>query len=524
MSFPFLSRNVTNAIAPPIPRAQAWAASYPGTKEKPLLNLSQGVPGDPPHQVLVDELVQVVKKGKGVGYGPILGDEVLRRGLRTEMGRVYGWEESDSGDGESVPSLAKESGVVEEVGEEGTVVPDSNSKQEDETRSVPPTWNEIGITSGCNQAFFGIMLTLCERGDKVLIPVPWYFNMLMTFQVLGITPVPLPLSPTEGFTPSVTAARKILESQSHSESREKGHSGRVKAIILVTPNNPTGCTYPPELIEEFADLAKDYGTCLVIDETYRDFIPPSVSTTAPTSISQSGEGKTDTPTLTTTSGSSTTTAPPPGKPHDLFRRKDWRTHVISVGSFSKSYKIPGHRLGFVVAGQEVMQGLTTVSDCIQICAPRPPQIALSAVLPQLRDDLAQTSARLGERLKLFKRVVESVPGWRIEAQGGFFSYVRHAYRATGEQQQEGGWIPSEQVSKILAERCGVLTLPGQFFMPARDDPLWASLVDAGSVLVHDRWIRFAVANVDDDVVRRVPERLAQLNGIMVKEYGYELVE
>lgn len=165
--------------------------------------------------------------------------------------------------------------------------------------------------------------------------------MLMTFQVLGITPVPLPLSPTEGFTPSLAAAREILESQSQSALEQS--TGRVKAIILVTPNNPTGCTYPPELIEQFADLAKEYGTCLVIDETYRDFIPPATSTS-----------------------SQAVTAPPPGKPHNLFQRPDWRTHVISVGSFSKSYKIPGHRLGFVVAGEQVMSGLTTVSDCIQV--------------------------------------------------------------------------------------------------------------------------------------------------------------
>jgi aspartate/methionine/tyrosine aminotransferase len=179
--------------------------------------------------------------------------------------------------------------------------------------------------------------------------------MLMTFQVLGITPVPLPLSPTEGFTPSLAAARQILESQSQSALEQS--TGTVKAIILVTPNNPTGCTYPPELIEQFADLAKEYGTCLVIDETYRDFIPPSTPS--------SGDM---TPAIT----SQAVTAPPPGKPHNLFQRPDWRTHVISVGSFSKSYKIPGHRLGFVVAGEQVMSGLTTVSDCIQVRpAPKP---------------------------------------------------------------------------------------------------------------------------------------------------------
>lgn len=113
--------------------------------------------------------MQVVKQGKGVGYGPILGDEALRKVLRTEMGRVYRWEEARGGDEDGLDAGRD----AEDVGEEGTVVMD-NSKEEDEAvPSIPPTWQEIGITSGCNQAFFGIMLTLCEKGDRVLIPVPW---------------------------------------------------------------------------------------------------------------------------------------------------------------------------------------------------------------------------------------------------------------------------------------------------------------------------------------------------------------
>ncbi|KAJ9093764.1 hypothetical protein QFC19_008203 [Naganishia cerealis] len=501
MPFP-LSATVTNAIAPPIPRAQAWAAAYEG---KDLLNLSQGVPGDAPHPLLVDKLIEVVKHGQGAGYGPILGEEGLRRAVKREMGWVYrwdGWEAMELDDDAGRLASGKRS-FEEDVGEEGTIV--SGRSSMNDAAAVPPAWNEIAITSGCNQAFFGVILALCGQGDKVLLPVPWYFNMLMTFQVLGVTPVPLPLDPAGGFTPCPAAARAILESPEGTD---------MKALVLVTPNNPTGCTYSPALIAQFADLAREKNVALIVDETYRDFIPPSIDASK-TQVEARGQQQ-------QRSGS--------GKPHDLFTREDWREHVISVGSFSKSYKIPGHRLGVIVAGRQVLKGITTVADCIQcllkICAPRPPQIALAAVLPALRDDLAQTSARLAARLRLFKQLVENVPGWKVEAQGGFFSYVRHPFvRSTGlaAGAKEREWMPSEHVSKVLAERCGVLTLPGAFFMPARDDPTWDALSKAGSVLVDDRWIRFAVANVDDDLVRKVPERLERLNEIMVND-GYELAD
>lgn len=150
----------------------------------------------------------------------------------------------------------------------------------------------------------------------------------MTFQILGITPLPLPLDASTGFLPSIAATTEILNSP---------QGKRAKAIVLVSPNNPTGTTYPPELIEEFADLARERGVALIVDETYRDFIVPD---------SESG----------------------PGRPHTLFERPDWRSHVISLASFSKSYKIPGHRLGVIVAGKEVLQAVTTVADCIQVCS------------------------------------------------------------------------------------------------------------------------------------------------------------
>lgn len=152
----------------------------------------------------------------------------------------------------------------------------------------------------------------------------------MTFQILGIQPLPLPLDPCNSFLPSLSDTRDLLSSPAGQD---------VKVIVLVTPNNPTGTTYPSGSIEGFADLAREKGVVLLVDETYRDFVRPA-------------EGSED--------------LEAPGRPHTLFEREDWRSHVITIGSFSKSYKIPGHRLGYIVASEEVLVGVTTVADCIQV--------------------------------------------------------------------------------------------------------------------------------------------------------------
>lgn len=149
----------------------------------------------------------------------------------------------------------------------------------------------------------------------------------MTFQLLRLTPVPLPLSPSNGFSPTVDQARQLI-------------TPRTRAIALVTPNNPCGTIYPPSLISAFYKLAKERGIALVVDETYRDFVPPD-----PSSSAGSGER---------------------GKPHDLFNEPDWDETLVSLFSFSKSYKIPGYRLGGIVASRTVLEAARTVADCIQV--------------------------------------------------------------------------------------------------------------------------------------------------------------
>ncbi len=115
----------------------------------------------------------------------------------------------------------------------------------------------------------------------------------------------------------------------------------------------------------------------------------------------------------------------------------------------------------------------------QICAARPPQLALAPLLPSLRPDLTASTEKLSSRLALFAKCLATVPGWTVAASGAFYAYVRHPF--------EG--ICSEDVSRKLAETCGVVTLPGSFFMPEPGTPAEDVLVRQGSALLEDRWIR-----------------------------------
>ncbi|KAG5638509.1 hypothetical protein H0H81_012314, partial [Sphagnurus paluster] len=305
------------------------------------------------------------------------------------------------------------------------------------------TDEDIALTTGCNMAFFATLMTLADAGDEVILPVPWYFNNQMDLTLLGVKPVPLQTLPEDGFTPSVERCRTLI-------------TPKTKAIALVTPNNPTGAIYSANLLASFLELAAEHNIALIVDETYRDFI------------------------LT-------------GPPHSLFANTNWRSNFIHLFSFSKSYCLPGHRLGAIAGSPVLLDKIRTVLDCLQICAPRPFQIALTPLLPTLRPYIRETAIAIQARHELFRHLLPA--RWKIGSQGGYFAFVKHPFRG----------ITSLEVSKRLAMELGVVTLPSAFFCEE----------ESGDLATWDkaRWIRFSVANVDDEKVKKICLRLAEAESV-----------
>ena len=193
------------------------------------------------------------------------------------------------------------------------------------------------------------MTVVAAPGDEVLLPAPWFFNHEMALALRGVRAVPLPCRAADGFLPDPERAAALV-------------GPRTRAIVLVTPNNPTGAVMPPALIGRFAELCRARGLWLVLDETYRDFLPEEQDA-----------------------------------PHALFRRPDWRDFVVQLYSFSKAYCIPGHRVGAVAAGPAFRAEFVKAVDNIQICPPRPPQFALAWAVPALREWRAGNRARIAAR-------------------------------------------------------------------------------------------------------------------------------
>jgi aspartate/methionine/tyrosine aminotransferase len=296
----------------------------------------------------------------------------------------------------------------------------------------PVRETQVAITQGCNQAFTAVMSTLAGAGDEVILPTPWYFNHKMWLDMQGVKAVPLSAGP--GLIPEAEAAARLI-------------TDRTRALVLVSPNNPGGAEYPAETLAAFRDLARARGLALIVDETYRDF-----------------DSRT-------------------GRPHDLFTDPDWDDHFIQLYSFSKAYRLTGHRVGAIVASEARLAEVEKFLDTVAIC---PSQLGQMGALWGMRN-LAQWVA--GERDEILARRAAMVggfgalDGWKLLGCGAYFAYVEHPYP-----------MASDALCKRLVQDAGLLMLPGTMFQPA-------------SHAEGARQIRIAFANVDAGGIAEMFRRL-----------------
>ena len=298
--------------------------------------------------------------------------------------------------------------------------------------------DHTAITQGCNQAFAAVMATLAGAGDEVILPTPWYFNHKMWLDMAGVAAVPLPTGP--GLIPLAADAAKLI-------------TQRTRAIALVTPNNPGGVEYPAQTLADFRDLARAHGIALIVDETYRDFDSRHGSAIG-------------------------------GRPHDLFTDPDWSDTLIQLYSFSKAYRLTGHRVGAIVASPRRLAEVEKFLDTVAICPSQLGQIGALWGMQNLTDWLAGERAEILSRRAAMTAGFAALPDWTLLGCGAYFAYVAHPFD-----------LASDALCKRLVAEAGVLMLPGTMFQPDGDP--------AGRAQ-----IRIAFANVDAAGIATLFQRLA----------------
>ncbi len=274
------SRRLQHVQTPIIPEVAAWINSSPGT-----LSLGQGVVFYPPPEAALQRARQVGNDFAYHIYGDVTGIPELRTAITTR--------------------LEQENGIA--ISAERRIV----------------------VTAGSNMAFLNAILAITDPGDEVILLKPYYFNHEMAITMLGCNAVCVDCD--DDYQPDLDAISAAI-------------GKRTRAIVTVSPNNPTGAVYPEPVLTAINHLCREKGLFHISDEAYEYFTWDGDQHFSPASI--------------------------PGA----------EQYTIALYSLSKAFGFASWRIGYMLIPAELESAVTKVQDTNLICATRVSQEAAVAAL------------------------------------------------------------------------------------------------------------------------------------------------
>lgn len=343
------------AVQPPvIPIVAALIRDHPGT-----ISLGQGVVNYPPPEAAATALRNFFDAPDNHQYQPVDGIPRLRELIAEK--------------------LAAENGIKLERG------------------------NALVVTAGGNMAFLNALLAIADPGDEVILQTPYYFNHEMAVTMANCRPV---LVPTDGrFQPDLEKLRAAI-------------TPRTRALVTVSPNNPTGAVYPEATLRALNELCRAAGIYHIHDEAYEYFTWEGAKHFSPGSIHGS--------------------AP----------------HTLSLFSLSKAYGLASWRIGYQVIPVNLLDAVRKIQDTNLIC---PPVISQSAAVGALQAGRAWCESQL-RKIEAVREIVAHELGSLAglcevpPAAGAFYFFLR---LATG--------LPPRRIVESLIREHRVAVIPGDAF-------------------------------------------------------------
>ncbi len=320
------SRRLQAVQTPVIPIVSRWIAETPGT-----ISLGQGIVSYGPPAEAVAALAAFPRSIDDHRYGPVEGSPALVAALEEK--------------------LQRENGI-----------------------RVRPA-SRLVVTAGGNLAFMNAVLAIADPGDEFIFPVPFYFNHEMAVVMAGCRAVPV--ATDRAYQLDVEAIARAI-------------TPRTRAVVTVSPNNPTGVVYPEAALRDVNALCRARGVFHIHDEAYEYFTYEGTPHFSPGSIAGAAG------------------------------------HTISLFSLSKAYGFASWRIGYMVVPDELWDAVNKIQDTILIC---PPVVSQHAALAAVRVGSSYARGHL-ERLDAMRRLMLSamtgpdVPCDVAVSLGAFYYFVK----------------------------------------------------------------------------------------------------
>lgn len=268
---------------------------------------------------------------------------------------------------------------------------------------------EVAISCGAKHTLFNLAFVLFEDGDEVLLPVPYWVTFPEQIKLVGATPVEVETLESDNFILRASALRARI-------------TARTMAIIVNSPNNPTGAVIPPDEMERIVALAVSHNLLIIFDECYEFFVFD-------------------------------------GNEHaSLARFADKaRSLSILVNTASKTYAMTGWRIGYLVAPKEIVKAVNDVQSHSANASTVSQKAAVESILGA-QDSVGIMIAEYERRRKFVVEKLNSIHGLKCSNPGGaFYAFPNVSNFFRGEIKD------SIQFSSAILRRAGVAVVPGSAF-------------------------------------------------------------
>ena len=264
--------------------------------------------------------------------------------------------------------------------------------------------SEIFISAGGCVSMYLVMEAILNDGDEVIIPDPYFVPYPSQVELARGKAVMLPTYEEEGFQINIDRLEKLV-------------TEKTRAIILNTPNNPTGSCLSLETMHKIAEFCEKHDIIVVADDIYTafsfdsEFVP-------------------------------------------IMNIDSMKKRTITINSFSKNFVMTGFRVANIIAPEEVIQTIQKINENVVFTTPSVSQRAALHALRMRHQIQPAIIEQFRERVKYCRQRVNSMKNMSVLEEGGSF-YVFPNIKATG--------LSSNEVTKLMMEEAHVLVLPGNAF-------------------------------------------------------------
>lgn len=287
-------------------------------------------------------------------------------------------------------------------------------------KNIPTTPDEVIITVGLAEAIFDVLTVLLEEGDEILVPDPVWMNYINIPRMLGAVPVTYELSEDTGYQPDL-------------KEIEAGVTEKTKAIVIVSPHNPTGSMLDLDSLKGIAQIAEKHDLIVISDEIYERLV----------------YGKEAHVSIASLAG--------------------MKQRAVTLNGFSKAYSMTGWRIGYVSAPKELIQAVNKVHQVNTTSAPSFVQKAAIAALREEQNEVEDMVAEYRRRRDYAVAEINAINGIScLEPTGAFYIFIN--IRSLG--------VSSAEFAEYLLQNEKIAMVPGDVFGPGGEGYLRMSFANS----------------------------------------------